>query len=192
MKLVVGLGNPGNRYSNTRHNVGFMVLDQIAKEENLKFKKSKLFDSVELRSLVLIKPTTYMNDSGRAVISAMSSMRSGGFKPDDILVIVDDIYLPTGKIRLRDHSGAGGHNGLKSMIESIGGNQFKRLKIGVSKPETETLHGWVLKRLTNEELVEITPSIELSVKLVRLFEKGDYQDLLNYYSAECGKKLKDT
>ena len=165
MKLIVGLGNPGAKYSNTRHNAGFMVLDQIARKENLVFKKNRLYDAVEFGSLVLVKPTIYMNDSGRAITSAITV-----FRPEAILVVVDDIHLPSGKIRLRDQGGDGGHNGLKSISEAVGGKQFSRIRIGVNKPESGSFRGWVLNRFSQEEMKLIAPAIDLSAKLVRLFE----------------------
>ncbi len=135
--LLVGLGNPGSKYSSTRHNVGFMVLEKLATKECASFSTSKkLFGQlaeigIGAQKRRLLMPDTYMNESGRAVQAAMHWF---GLQPNHILIIVDDIDLPLGKLRLRYQGGAGGHNGLKSIINNLGTQNFSRLRVGIGKP----------------------------------------------------------
>ena len=137
LKLLIGLGNPGTEYINTRHNVGFMVLEEIAKKNNCNFRENKkLFGKTcELGSGIgktrLLMPTTYMNESGKSVRSAKDWFH---FENDQFIVLVDDMDLPLGKIRFRSKGSSGGHNGLKSIINHLGTTEFKRLKIGIGSP----------------------------------------------------------
>ncbi len=137
IKLLVGLGNPGKKYSNTRHNVGFMVLYELASKNLVTFKKNKKFHGFigelaqEDKKSFLLLPDTYMNDSGRAVRATMDWY---GLKESQLLVLADDMDLPLGKLRLRAKGSSGGHNGLKSIIENIGTQHFKRIKIGIGSP----------------------------------------------------------
>ena len=137
MKLIVGLGNPGREYSGTRHNIGFAVLGSLARKHGINFDKrcchSRVGEGrIAGQEVAFAKPQTYMNLSGDAV-SAL--IRRYKIKLADILVIHDDLDLPLGKIRLRAGGSAGGHNGLKSIIASVGSMEFARLKIGIGRPE---------------------------------------------------------
>ena len=135
MKLVVGLGNPGADYSRTRHNLGFMVLDEISRGWGVKFKRHSRSNSQKAefdfngQPVILAKPQTFMNLSGGAVAQLI---RSDGIKFQDILVVCDDIRLELGSIRIREKGGAGGHNGLASIIKALGSDGFARLRPGVS------------------------------------------------------------
>ncbi|PYR64413.1 MAG: aminoacyl-tRNA hydrolase [Acidobacteria bacterium] len=132
MKAIVGLGNPGSEYQGTRHNVGFEVVDELARRWNAKLKKWKSIADVVIvkdRDVVLVEPKTYMNLSGQAVGAVMAFYR---IEPADVLVIVDEVQLPLGRLRLRPSGSAGGHNGLKSVIEHVG-SDFPRLRIGVDR-----------------------------------------------------------
>ena len=137
--LLVGLGNPGSKYNDTRHNIGFMVLEVLAKKNNVSFRKNKKFNSqiTEIdngtKKQRLIMPDTFMNDSGRAVNAAMKWY---GLEVGQLLVIVDDMDLPLGKIRIRAEGSSGGHNGLKSIIQHLGTTKFHRLKIGIGAPSS--------------------------------------------------------
>ena len=138
MKLNVGLGNPGREYSGTRHNIGFAVLGALARKHGINFDKrcchSRAGEGrIGGQEVALAKPQTYMNLSGDAVAALMRRYR---IKLTDILIIHDDLDLPLGKIRLRAGGSAGGHNGLKSIIASVGSMDFARLKIGIGRPET--------------------------------------------------------
>ena len=135
--LLVGLGNPGSKYDGTRHNVGFMALDRLAATGGGNFRaNTKLHGELADigqgdRRLRLLKPQTYMNDSGRAVRASLDWF---GWNPEQLLVIVDDMDLPLGRLRLRASGGAGGHNGLRSTIAHLGGETFDRLRIGIGAP----------------------------------------------------------
>lgn len=144
--LIVGLGNPGPEYRGTRHNVGFELIDRLADRHRIKLDRSKhqarfgvgsLFET----SVVLVKPLTYMNLSGRAVAPLM---REYGLKPDRVLVLADDTDLPPGKVRLRAEGSAGGHNGHKSLIQSLGTQDYPRIKIGVGRVSKEATVDHVL------------------------------------------------
>ena len=137
LRLVVGLGNPGQRYAGTRHNVGFMALELLASKESVRFKATaKLqgelaevgFGSSRMR---LLMPQTYMNESGRSIRAAMDRF---DLSADQVLVLVDDMDLPLGRLRLRAKGSAGGHNGLKSTIQHLGTQDFARLRIGIGAP----------------------------------------------------------
>ncbi len=137
LKLLVGLGNPGAEYYKTRHNVGFMVLEEIARQNNCTFRESKKVygKTCEIGSGIsktrLLMPNTYMNESGKSVRLAKDWFN---FETNQLIVLVDDMDLPLGKIRLRSKGSSGGHNGLKSIINHLGTNEFKRLKIGIGSP----------------------------------------------------------
>ena len=137
MVCVIGLGNPGLKYKNTRHNAGFRVIDLLAKEYGIKLKTGKLQakagqGNVDGHKLMLVKPVTYMNDSGYAVSAIMDYFN---IPIGDIVVLVDDMELPLGAIRIRDRGSAGGHNGLKSIISYLKSEEFIRVRIGIGKPE---------------------------------------------------------
>ena len=137
MVCVIGLGNPGMKYKNTRHNVGFRVIDLLSKEYGIKLKQSKFQakagqGSVDGKKIMLVKPLTYMNESGYAVDAVMNYF---DVPPRDIVVLVDDMDLPLGSIRIRDKGSAGGHNGLKSIISYLKSEDFARVRIGIGKPE---------------------------------------------------------
>jgi PTH1 family peptidyl-tRNA hydrolase len=162
--LIVGLGNPGAEYEKTRHNVGFRALDLLAKEAGVKVDRSKfraLIRTAELggQKVLLLKPETYMNNSGEAVHLAAMFYK---LPIDHILVLSDDISLPVGKIRVRAEGSAGGHNGLKSIISHLGCQDFPRVRIGVgAKPHPDyDLADWVLSRFSPEEEKALAPAID--------------------------------
>ena len=154
MKLVVGLGNPGNEYSKTRHNIGFQLLDYIASRNNIEFKSDKKFNAecaiymVNGEKVHLIKPLSYMNLSG-TVVSKYANFYNIDFS--DILVIQDDLDMDFGKIRILYDSTSGGHNGIKNIIECLGTKEFTRLKIGISKTREYDTKDYVLGKFSKEE-----------------------------------------
>jgi PTH1 family peptidyl-tRNA hydrolase len=167
-KLVVGLGNPGPEYLFTRHNVGFMVLDAWADEEGATFRQesARYSTAAALASGErLIKPDTYMNESGKAVASWLDWLK---LKVSDLLVIVDDVALPMGQIRLRPDGSSGGHNGLKSIESHLGTSGYARLRCGVDAvPPGWALERWVLSRFRPEEedaLVKLVHSARLAIE----------------------------
>ena len=137
LRLVVGLGNPGTKYEGTRHNIGFMALERMASGEGFSFRQqSKLHGlaaehGIGESRLRLLMPQTYMNDSGRSIRAALDWF---GFTPEQLLVLVDDMDIPLGRLRLRAQGSAGGHNGLRSTIQHLGTQAFPRLRIGIGAP----------------------------------------------------------
>tara|TARA_B100000700_G_C14809260_1_gene744330 strand:+ start:210 stop:821 length:612 start_codon:yes stop_codon:yes gene_type:complete len=137
IRLFVGLGNPGDKYVATRHNVGFMAVERLASINNISFTYNKKFSGIIAqsnlanKSIRLLKPQTYMNESGKSIRAALNWY---GLKTSQIMIILDDMDLPLGKIRLRAKGGAGGHNGLQSTINNLGTNNFCRLRIGIGSP----------------------------------------------------------
>ena len=163
-KLIVGLGNPGDKYFETKHNVGFMLVDKMCKELNLKFTADKIFQA-EIASTFLngekvyfVKPTTFMNESGKAVHALLTYY---GLDIDDLLVIYDDLDMEVGKIRLRTKGSAGGHNGIKSIIKHIGTQEFKRVKIGIGRPKNNmsVIHH-VLGKFDEDDYISILNTLE--------------------------------
>ncbi len=169
-KLIIGLGNPGSKYAETRHNVGFMVLDAMAQHYGVDFQPNKTFKA-EIASIFLghdkvylVKPTTFMNNSGIAVRALMAYF---DITQDEILVIYDDLDMTVGKMRLRDKGSAGGHNGIKSIMAETGSDQFLRLKIGIGRPkEHHTVVDHVLGRFDEDDKVLILQAQVKSQKLI--------------------------
>ena len=168
--LVVCLGNPGDKYDGTRHNVGFMVADELGERKRIPIQKLKfkaLTNTCELggAKVLLMKPITYMNLSGEAVRQAADFYK---VPPERVLVVSDDVSLPVGKLRIRLKGSAGGHNGLKSIIQHLGSEEFPRLKIGVGeKPHPDyDLADWVLGRFTGEDKKAIEAAVKRAADAV--------------------------
>ncbi|MBT3231105.1 aminoacyl-tRNA hydrolase [Candidatus Uhrbacteria bacterium] len=166
MKLIIGLGNPGKKYEQTRHNVGFMVLNAIANELKASFsEKSDLHSEVaelnlEGDKLILAKPTTFMNKSGDALQAIVKKYK---VNVDDVWVVYDDASLDLGTIRIRQEGSAGGHNGVKSIIDTIDSQTFWRFKVGVgSPPENFPLEDWVLSKFAEDQIEMQNKIIELT------------------------------
>ena len=154
MKAVVGLGNPGKRYADTRHNVGFWIVDHLASDAVWQSEPSYVWATPpEHEALVLVKPTTYMNSSGVAVVDVVEKF---DLTSQDVLVVVDDIHLDVGRFRFRRQGSHGGHNGLRSIIDELDSTDFPRLRIGVGQPpDPDDLIGHVLGSFLPEALEEI-------------------------------------
>lgn len=168
--LIVGLGNPGANYERTRHNAGFRVMELLARKLNVsvnrvRFRAKTARAEVEGHSALLLLPQTYMNASGLAVAEAASFYK---IPRERVLVISDDVDLPVGKIRVRREGSAGGHNGLKSVISALGGQDFPRVKLGVgAKPNPEyELADWVLGKLSAQEEKVFSEALEHAVEAV--------------------------
>lgn len=156
MKLIVGLGNPGKQYDATRHNVGFMVLDLLAEHYGLKLKSERsfeyaLFETSRSEEAALVKPSTFMNLSGHSVLELLEYFKNSSLK--ETLVVLDDVNLPLGKIRLRAHGSSGGHHGLESIEQVVGSKEFPRLRVGVSQENLtgKDLSGYVLGKFKKSE-----------------------------------------
>ncbi|HET7629488.1 MAG TPA: aminoacyl-tRNA hydrolase [Bacillales bacterium] len=185
MKVIVGLGNPGFRYEKTRHNVGFMVVDRLSKDLSLPLKKKKCqakfgIGEVNGEKTVLLKPLTYMNASGEAVRAFLDYF---GGSPEEIVVIYDDLDLPPGKIRLRPHGGAGGHNGMKSVISHLGTKQFKRIRIGIGHPGERTMvMDYVLKPFPKAEREAAADAVERAAQACRQWIDEPFERVMNTFN----------
>ncbi len=159
MLVVVGLGNPGKEYEKTRHNIGFMVLQALADDLAITFRKEDRFEGYRAKTsgLELLLPTTYMNESGRAVQKLLRYFQIATSK---VLVVVDDMDLPFGQLRLKAFGGSGGHNGIKSLEEHLGTNQFARLRIGIGRPTLGSQSNYVLGGFNQEEAKMLPKVIE--------------------------------
>ncbi|HUR33899.1 MAG TPA: aminoacyl-tRNA hydrolase [Vicinamibacterales bacterium] len=173
MKAIVGLGNPGREYAGTRHNIGFDVVEDVARRWNVQLRPWKSVADVAVvgaRGAVLVEPQTFMNLSGEAVarIAAFHKL-----DPKDVLVVLDEVQLPVGRIRLRRSGSAGGHNGLKSIIQHLG-SEFPRLRLGVGRGDPEwDLADHVLSRFARDEREAVAASIARAADAVELFvEQG--------------------
>lgn len=181
MKMIVGLGNPGGKYAKTKHNVGFMTVDRLAEKYNVTFKRNS-FEAeqgeffVGGEKIILLKPQTFMNDSGRAVGPLMTYL---GVLPAELVVVYDDLDVAVGKIRLRQKGGAGGHNGIKSIISHLKGSQiFDRIKIGIGRPpQNMTVVNHVLSPFSQTDLPLIETSIDQAVAALEDYLKTD--DFIN-------------
>ncbi len=164
MKLIVGLGNPGAQYDQTRHNAGFMVVDELARRfaageiARARFQGATVEARIAGEKCLLLKPTTFMNLSGRSVGEAVRFFK---LEPaEDLLVLTDDLALPVGSIRLRAKGGTGGHNGLDDIDRALGGVPYARCRVGIgSVPKVMSQVDWVLSRFTPEELGDVQRSI---------------------------------
>ncbi len=196
LKLLVGLGNPGTEYDKTRHNVGFMVIEEIARKNNCSFRESKkLFGrtceyGTGTTKTRLLMPNTYMNESGKSVRSAKDWFN---FKNNQLIVLVDDMDLPLGKIRVRSKGSSGGHNGLKSIINHLGTPEFKRLKIGIGPPSNDQKQrksktvSHVLGRFSKEEFIKLNFIIEEIINCIELITSNNWEKIttrLNSYKPE--------
>jgi PTH1 family peptidyl-tRNA hydrolase len=183
--MVVGLGNPGKKYFETKHNVGFMVLDQLAKDYNVQIDKLE-FDAatatvrVDGERILLVEPQTYMNTSGKAVRQLMSFYQ---VQEDELLVVQDDLDMPMGKLRFRTKGSAGGHNGIKDIIAATGSSNFARVKIGTDHPAKQTVVDWVLTPFSKDDRPLIDAAVDKAVALIKDRINGaQVSQLMNKYN----------
>ena len=184
--LVVGLGNPGDKYENTRHNVGFLTVDELAERARVPVQRLKhraLTNTVELGGarVLLMKPVTYMNLSGEAVGEAARFYK---IPPERVLVISDDVSLPIGKLRIRKGGSAGGHNGLKSIIQHLGTDQFPRVRMGVGqKPHPDyDLADWVLGKFQGEDKKVMDEAVKRAADAVECILKEGADRAMNRFN----------
>lgn len=192
MKLIVGLGNPGSQYEKTRHNAGFMVVDRIAKRHlgdqipKGRFQGVVVEGSIGGERCVLLKPTTYMNRSGGSVAQA-----AGFYKIDvasDLLVIVDDVALPLGNIRIRVSGSAGGHNGLSDIQRALGTEAYPRCRVGIdARPQFMDQADYVLGRFSAEELSVLEPSLEKAAEAAEVFVREGVTPAMNRFNTKPPK-----
>lgn len=186
MLLVVGLGNPGTKYNHTRHNIGFMVLDYLAERAGAVFKESKwaadlVKTSLGAKSILLAKPTSYMNLSGRPVGSIASFYR---ISPEKIVVIHDDLDLEVGRVKIAFDRGAGGHNGIKSIIECLGTREFTRIRVGIGRPEVHlSSSSFVLSKFGKNELDDISRVFSLVEEGINIIADNGVAAAMNHVNA---------
>lgn len=185
--LIVGLGNPGKEYYATRHNAGWLALDYIAEQLQVKIKKIKFKATYAEavcngKKLILLKPQTYMNASGESVMAAADYYH---ISPENILVIHDDISLPSNKLRIRKKGSAGGHNGLKSIIYLLNSDEFPRIKIGVAdRRDSSDLKDWVLGTFSKEEQKGLLEKFESIYDAAMLITEGKIEQAMAKYNGD--------
>ena len=185
--LIVGLGNPGIQYEDTRHNAGFLTIDRLCEKLSFDVKKAKFKSyigevSIGGKCCLVMKPQTYMNNSGEAVIEAMDFYK---IPIENVLVIYDDISLEPSKMRIRRKGSHGGHNGIRSIVEYTGSEEFPRIKMGVGKkPHPDyNLADWVLSRFTEDELKAISPALDNACEAIKLIASGEIDKAMNSYNS---------
>lgn len=188
--LIVGLGNPGYEYENTRHNTGFMVLDKMAESAGVSFEDKRYGyvaeTSIKGRKVFLLKPTTYMNLSGNAV---RYWLQKENIDQKRLLVVVDDLSIPLGDYRLKGNGSNGGHNGLGN-IQQLIGQQYARLRMGIgSEFQRGQQVDWVLGKYTDEDMRTLQPSIDEAVEIIRSFVLAGLDITMNQFN-KLGKKSK--
>lgn len=184
MKLIVGLGNPGKEYENTRHNIGFMVIDEYLKENNItnskeKFKGIYYETNINGEKVILLKPQKYMNLSGEVVREYVNFFK---ISTEDILVISDDLDMELGKIKLKLSGSCGGHNGLRDIEKNIGTQDYKRLKIGIANNKSIDTKDYVLGHISKEDLEVLNESIKKGAKIIEEFPVIRFDNIMNKYN----------
>lgn len=185
--IVVGLGNPGNKYTYTRHNSGFLCLDMLSQKLNfridrLKFKSLICDTKINGHRCIVMKPQTFMNNSGEAIRECANFYK---IKPENIIVIYDDISLDVGKLRIRRKGTDGGHNGIKSIIYHLNSDQFPRIKVGCGKkphPDYD-LADWVLSEFKKDEQKALEPALENACKAIELLLDNQIDKAMNLYNS---------
>ncbi len=184
MKLVVGLGNPGPRYEGTRHNVGYRVIDELARRWQVEVERAQFQGLVGQwrkgsQRVLLLKPATFMNRSGQSVAQAVGFYK---LSLADLLIVVDDMALPLGRLRIRKQGSAGGHNGLEDIITRLGGDEFCRLRIGIEQVGGERMVGHVLSPFRPKEREEIEAAIVRAADAVQCWLDAGPNEAMNRYN----------
>ncbi len=185
MRAILGIGNPGRKYENTRHNIGFILLDRLAQSLNISFQDSK-YDYIytggtfDDSRFILIKPTTYVNKSGIAALDVISEF---DIKFEDFLIICDDVNLKLGDIRIRKSGGDGGHNGIYSIIYSLQTEDFPRLRFGIDNEfEDGLMADYVLSKFSDKEFELLKDKFDLTIELMKYFINGGTKSMLDNFS----------
>jgi PTH1 family peptidyl-tRNA hydrolase len=186
MKLIVGLGNPGDEYERTRHNVGWMVVDAFAKKfriEVTRHEKSALTGTGRVAggSVMVAKPLTYMNLSGDAVRLLVNAYLES---TDDLMIVYDDIDLPLARLRIRPSGSSGTHNGMRSIVQTLGTERFPRLRVGIGAQDGGRLRDYVLDEFTPDEQPAVNRAIERAVDALVLFARGDLGRAMNEFNRD--------
>ena len=183
MILIVGLGNPGNQYEQTRHNIGFDVIDYMANKYNIDVNREKFKGIcgegfIENKKVILLKPLTYMNLSGESIRELANFYK---LEDDEIIVVYDDISLDIARLRIREKGSAGGHNGIKSIIQNLGGDKFPRVKVGVGQPK-DNLVNHVLGKFSKEDREHIEKVIPVVSDAIVEIVKNDAKESMNKFN----------
>ncbi|EIF2807978.1 aminoacyl-tRNA hydrolase [Clostridium perfringens] len=183
MILIVGLGNPGKQYEQTRHNIGFDVIDYMANKYNIDVNRQKFKGIcgegfIENKKVILLKPLTYMNLSGESIRELANFYK---LEDDEIIVVYDDISLDIGRLRIREKGSAGGHNGIKSIIQNLGGDKFPRVKVGVGQPK-DNLVNHVLGKFSKEDREHIEKVIPVVSDAIVEIVKNDAKESMNKFN----------
>ncbi|MEM7627543.1 MAG: aminoacyl-tRNA hydrolase [Planctomycetota bacterium] len=189
MKLIVGLGNPGTEYAKTRHNAGFMVLERLAHRHGLtgpkhKFHAGVLEGRINLHKVMLMQPMTYMNRSGLAVGEAAAFYK---LDPEDILIVVDEVALDLGQLRLRASGSPGGHNGLKDLERALGTRDYPRLRVGIGpKPTRVPQVDFVLGRFTEDQLADLDPVLTRACDCIESWLEDGIEKAMTKFNGNGG------
>jgi PTH1 family peptidyl-tRNA hydrolase len=190
--LIVGLGNPGKEYEKTRHNAGFIALDFFMNKKAVGFneKFGGYFNKFRINDneVFVLKPLTYMNNSGQSVIQVVNFYK---INPSDVVVMHDDMDIPVGEVRYKTKGSAGGHNGIKSIIQHLGTQEFKRVKIGISKPDQMTVIDYVLGKFSKEDRKLIDNVVETNVyRFLDLFTQSSEKDAFDKVISKLANDIK--
>lgn len=186
MKLIVGLGNPGKEYEDTRHNAGFKFIDEYAKSKGLTFNQNKFKGLYTTfinngEKIILLKPQKYMNLSGEVVRDFVNFFK---IKTDDILIICDDLDTPLGKIKIKYKGSSGGHNGLKNIEQNLNTNEYKRIKIGISNDKNEDRINYVIGKMPKEDLNKLNEVTSRSPEILENYLNLKFDNLMNKYNTK--------
>lgn len=185
MKCIIGLGNPGKKYSQTRHNVGFQVIDELLDRHGFTLSKEKFkgfytMENIAGNKVLLVQPHTFMNLSGECVKPLLEYYR---VPVEDILVVYDDLDLPAGKIRLREKGGHGGHNGIRSLIDHLQVKTFKRLRVGIGRPEgSMAVVDYVLGRFSKDQEEDMEHSVNIAADACEDWLERDFTEVMNTFN----------
>lgn len=184
MKLIVGLGNPGKEYENTRHNMGFMFIDECVKSLGVDFTKEKFGGKytekiINDEKVIFLKPQKYINLSGDVIREYMHFFK---IDIDDLFVIHDDMHTEVGKFKIRYKGSSGGHNGLKNIEQNLKTNEYKRLKIGISSNNGTDMKDYVLSKMSNDDMQKIKEIISLAPAIINDYMMLTFANLMNKYN----------
>jgi PTH1 family peptidyl-tRNA hydrolase len=186
VKVMIGLGNPGKKYEDTRHNAGFLAIDKISEKwaiptQQNKFRALVGEGRIDGEKVLLVKPQTYMNLSGESVAEVLKFYK---LVPDDLVVIYDDLDLPCGQLRLREKGSAGGHNGIKSIIQHVGTQEFKRIKIGIGRPEPgRSVSDYVLQPFSAAERSVIAEAVSFAAEAAAMWASEPFPKVMNHFNS---------
>ncbi len=188
--LIVGLGNPGAKYAKTRHNIGYMIVAELARTHGVNLKRRSIkyrsfvgSGNLESQQIFLSLPLTYMNSSGKAVVKLCRGFR---IKPEQVLVVHDEMDLPFGKIKIKLKGGDGGHKGVGSVIDELGTRDFLRLRVGIDRPPSGAdVVRYVLKPFSAEEKQQLPPLLQETVEVVEEIVSSGYERAMNQFNKKC-------